>query len=349
VDRLVEDPLTQYYGYECERGLVAGDDGFDARCDTNGDGTTDVEHDFTDDTRTDGDRGQDWWADQDDDVVETVFALIYRGNDIDYLGGHGDLNIGGYAIHRYQHETDSDVIIPDLYVEGNVHGVTVGFEGVGIYGRTRAITLPGSFVPGGGDGQDPLAKKAAIFGYVSRLGYERETWSVTMEHGFASGDDNVADGQFTGRPLNPDHNVGLLLYEEVIARVTSQLWTSSADGLWSKGGVYNSRYVFPLVQVHPLDNWTLQGAFLAAWPHKPDGRFIRCAEGDKVECAQYDATSSLLGWETDFAIKHRWHEHLLFSLEMGYAHATDRLPVASAGLNPTGNFFTAQSRIAWEF
>jgi hypothetical protein len=57
----------------------------------------------------------------------------------------------------------------------------------------------------------------------------------------------------------------------------------------------------------------------------------------------------MLGWEIDAALKHRWHEHVLFSLESGFAHATDRLPLEQAGLNPEGNFFTLQSRLAYEF
>ena len=39
---------------------------------------------------------------------------------------------------------------------------------------------------------------------------------------------------------------------------------------------------------------------------------------------------------------------MLFSLETGFAHASDRLPLSRVGLNPNGNFFTLQSRIAFE-
>ena len=49
------------------------------------------------------------------------------------------------------------------------------------------------------------------------------------------------------------------------------------------------------------------------------------------------------------SLKHRWHEHMIFALEAGHAHATDRLPLDVVGLNANGNFFTVQSRIGWEF
>ena len=78
------------------------------------------------------------------------------------------------------------------------------------------------------------------------------------------------------------------------------------------------------------------------------GAILRCREGED-QCEQHLATASIIGWEADLALKHRWHEHLLFSLELGWAHATDRLPLETAGLDPDGNFFTLQSRVGWEF
>jgi hypothetical protein len=346
VDRLVEDPLIQFYGYKCEPFLVDGvDEDFDPRCDINDDGTSDLEHGLTDESRTADQRGLDWWADQDDDVMEMIYVLIYRGEDVDYFGGTGDLTAGFYAINRTQRETDSNVVILDAYLDAKVHGVVAQFEGVHIRGKTRGVALPGSFDPSG-DG-DPLAKTASITGYVARAGYEQAAWSVLGEAGYASGDNNVADEDFTGRPLHADHNAGLLLYEEVISRVTANAWGSGAQGLWSNGGVYNSHYIFPHASVWPLDNWEFISGFLMAWPDKPDGAIILCADGE--DCAQTDATASTLGWELDFGVHHQFHEHLLFAMETGYAHATDRLPLENAGLNPKGNFFTFQSRIAWQF
>ena len=348
VDRLVEDPLFQYYGYRCEAGLVNGqDDGYDPRCDPDGDGVSDLDHSFVDEDRVSGDRTTSWWADQDDDVMEMIYVAIYRGEGVNLFGTTGDLTAGTYVVNRIQRETDSKVWIADAYLKSRWRSLALEFEGLTIMGDTSAIALPGSYDPSD-DSADPLAKTAGIWGYVARAGYVRSDWSAWMEHGFASGDDYVADKDFTGRALHPDHNVGLLLYEEVIARVTSQIWGDAGRGLWSNGGVYNSRYIFPNVRVSPVDDWEVIGAFLGAWPHKPDGAFILCKDGDDVDCSLYDATASMLGWEVDLAVKHRWHEHVLFSLEGGYARATDRLPLEVAGLNPDGGFFTVQSRLAFE-
>ena len=353
MDRLVEDPLTQYYGYECVAGLNEGvDDDFDSRCDTDGDGVTDIEHDYTE-PRVDSERGDDWWVDPNDDVYETVFLAIYKGEDLPALN-HGDLTVGAYAINRQQAETNSNVWILDAYTRFEAWGVYAEGEILNIRGQSAAIALPGTvnYDPDA----HPLQKDVDIWGYVGRLGYRyRGMASVTLEHGYASGDDNVSDELFTGRPLHPDYNVGLLLYDEILSRVTQNTWTDSADGLWSNGGVYNSRYLFPTTEVQFFDNqWSVIGGFLVAWPDRPDGSRILCAEGDTVngealDCALYEATADTLGWEIDGALKGRFHEHVLFSLEAGYAQVTDRIPLENVGLNSDGTFFTLQSRLAYEF
>ena len=350
VDRLVEDPLIQYYGFKCSPGLVQGTDAdYDRACDTDGDGTTDEDHGYTDDTFDPENRRPDWWVDQNDDVWEMVYVLVYRGEKVRYFGGTGDLTAGVWAVHRKQRETDSNVLIVDAYVSSKVHGTIVEFEGISIGGTSRAIALPGSTNESGKG--DPLTKKVGIAGYVARVGYEQPGWKLLFETGFASGDEAVTDKNFTGRPLNPDHNVGLLLYEEVISRVTQVRWTDSANGLWSNGGVYNSRYIFPTAHVFPLDNWELIGGFINIWPHKPDGALIACTDNDEgcLTPSSQQPEANSLGYEVDFAIKHRWHEHVLLSIESGFAKATDRLPLEGVGLNPEGKFFTFQSRIAYEF
>jgi hypothetical protein len=329
VDRLVEDPLTQYYGYECDP-----DDPDDSEfC------AQDDDHGFTEE-RDPSQRNDTWLSQHGDDVVEFLYVLIYRGEDLDWGRSAADLTVGGYAINRVQLETNSDVWIYDAYVKMRYLGLLVEAEGVTIQGTTEAIALPGSINYDPAAGQGPLYKEANIFGGVARLGYEKPSYTIMMEAGMASGDDNVADAEFTGRPLHADFNVGLLLYEEIIERVTRYTWTDAADGLWSNGGVYNSKYIFPNLRYRPLDNWEAIGAFLVAWPHKPDGAIILTDE---------DASDNILGWEVDAAIKHRWHEHLNFTLEYGLAQVSDRLPVDDLGLTNDGRVWTFQSRMAYEF
>lgn len=341
VDRLVEDPLIQYYGYTCDSGET--DD--DPRCATGDD------HSYTSD-RDPQYRPDTWWVDTQDDVYEMVYVLMYRGEDLKFGKSLvGDLTAGVYIVNRVQSETDSDVVIIDAYVKEEIANTYFEAEALTIQGGTRAITLAS------GNAEDPLGKEAAIWGYVLRGGYQDQRWSLLMEHGYASGDETPTDENFTGRPLHPDHNVGLLFYEEIMSRITAETWGDGAKGLWSNGGVYNSRYIFPNVRFRPLPNWELSGAWMMAWPDKPDGARILCAEGDEVECPVYSATSDYLAWEADFAIRHRWADHVNVTVEGGYAHVTDRIPLKNNGLQyetdengaTYGNYFTLQTRVAYEF
>ena len=84
----------------------------------------------------------------------------------------------------------------------------------------------------------------------------------------------------------------------------------------------------PYLRYSPLDNWDFIGGMVLAMPDRPDGRFIRCRDGEG--CAQSQAQGTV-GWEVLLGVKHTWHNHLMFSLEGAYAKATDRLPLESAG------------------
>lgn len=357
VDRLVEDPLTQYYGYTCALTaggdpIVEGSDAYDPRCDPENKGYHTLEREDYALDRTDGERKADWWADQDDDVMEMIYVLIYKGEGVDIAGTQGDLIAGSYVINRTQPETDSVVWIYDAYLKFHWNGIYLEGEGLTIQGKTNAIVLQGAYDPAS-ELPNPLHKEADIWGYVARAGYKQDRYSAIFETGFASGDDNAADVEFTGRPLHSDFNAGLLIYEEILARVTAATWPD-AEGLWSNGGVYNSKYIFPQVTFSPVENWEIIGGWLMAWPDKPDGSRILCKEGDesggkKIDCAEYKATDNAIGWEADLAVKGRFEEHMTISLESGYARVTDRLPLDKPGLNPEGKFWTLQSRLAYEF
>lgn len=341
VDRLVEDPLIQYYGYSCD----ASQPGDDPRC------AGDETHGTTEE-REDENRSSTWWVDGQDDVWEMIYVLTYRGEGISLGKNIGDLVAGVYVVNRKQAETDSDVLIIDGY--GKLSLGPVYFEGeiLHIGGDTRAITLSST------DPEDPLFKTADIWGYVAKGGFQSEPFVLLVETGYASGDAAPTDADFTGRPLHPDYNVGLLLYEELLARITADTWGEDARGLWSSGGVYNSRYLYPQVKLRPAPNWEIIGAFLVAWPDRPDGVRILCGKDDGVDCVSpVEDPSSVLGYEVDVGIKHRWADHINFTLEGAWAHATDRLPLKTSGLayetddegHTYGNFWTIQSRIAYEF
>lgn len=364
VDRLVEDPLDQYYGYQCSLSDPAGNritsdmDSYDPRCDqidqtTNQagkDGIHDAEHDYVDETRVESARNDVWFADNDDDAWEMVYLAIYKGEDIPMFGSVGDFTLGTYVIDRRHIESDSHVMIADAYMKFLHRGIYLEGEVVNIRGRTSGLALPGTYDPNS-TLSNPLYKDANIWGWAARGGYKRRAYSLLFDAGFSGGDENVADKDFTGRSLHPDFNVGMLIYEEILARVTQRTWGPDAYALWSNGGVWNSTYIFPNVSIRPMDNWEITGAYLLVWPHKPDGARIRCSADDGVQCvdpAREDLAKEI-GYEVDLAVKHRFHNHILFSLESAYAKISNRIPLADLNMPEDGQFFTLQTRIAYEF
>ena len=114
-------------------------------------------------------------------------------------------------------------------------GIYLEGEAVNIRGKSSGLALPGTYDPAS-ELPNPLYKDINIWGWAGRTGYIKPEWQGIFEAGFAGGDDNVADSKFTGRNLHPDYNVGLLLYEEVLARVTARSWSTGALPLWSHGG-----------------------------------------------------------------------------------------------------------------
>lgn len=366
VDRLVEDPLDTYYGYKCATQDPAEEyitqdthpDAYDPRCDTidsttqqtGRDGIHDIDHDYVEEGRAPSDRDDLYFMDRSDDAWEMFYVAIYRGEDVNLFGSRGDFTFGSYVIDRRHDESNSRVQIYDVYTKFLRKGVYFEGEVVNIRGKTSGLALPGTYDPNSSL-PNPLYKEADIWGWAARTGYLRQAYSAIMEAGFSSGDENVADDQFTARPLHPDYNVGLILYEEVLSRVTQRTWSDEAYALWSRGGVWNSYYIYPHVRVRPMDNWEFNGAFLLAWPHKPDGSRILCQASDDVKCVNPSrvALAQEIGWEVDASIKTTFHEHVNFTLESGYAKISNRVPLGALGLDPEGKFFTLQSRIAYEF
>lgn len=322
-DRLVEDPLNQYYGYKCDP-----EDPDDSEyC------AEDDDHSYTED-RLPENRPDNWWTEHDDDVWEMLYVLIYRGEGVDLMGKPSDLTLGAYAINRMQGETDSNVWIYNGYMRLSRSWLYAETEWLTIQGTSSAIPLAG------GPPEDPLYKETNIWGGVARVGYQSVERDLTFEYGYASGDDNLQDEMFTARAIHPDHNAGLIIYEEIIPRITAMAYPGT-PGLWSNGGVYNSKYIFPQFRHNfILPGWTLHGGLLVVWPDERDGGILQYEENTE---------SSIIGWEADVALKIEAQQHIFVSIEGGYAQLTDVLPWEARGLTNDGRVWTIQPRIAYVF
>jgi len=121
------------------------------------------------------------------------------------------------------------------------------------FGQTNA-TLTVSDVDDGEHYDDIRQMMASV-----QLGYSREDWDVALEGGYTSGDSNTEDDVQSRGTMDPDHQVGLILFPEVIAWQTARSATLAgspelfgrpsrgAEMLPTNGGVSGAMYLFPTV------------------------------------------------------------------------------------------------------
>lgn len=324
-----------------------------------------------------------------DDVNEHVFVLAYANPDWDRVRYSDELKLGTYWVIRTQdegftepsagpphtpeqcmalpnpeecvtHDEGSFVWIADFWYRVRYGPWYSEAEFVHIGGEsTGGVPFPGA----------NRRKKASIDGAAFRFGYMTEQWDAIVEAGYSSGDEDLTDMHFKQRALHPDHNVGLILYEEIIrergARAFgppffSQANPEGARGLFPNGGVINSMYLFPKFRYRPgFGGFEFVGAVLMAWLDEwaiaPPNIFV-CPPDATTDDGNGNLSCSMskyLGTEFDFALKSRFAgDHIDFSLETGYLVFGDPLKITTTGRrNPTpaDGSFTIQARVAMVF
>ncbi|WP_437275819.1 hypothetical protein WME90_31825 [Sorangium sp. So ce375] len=219
-----------------------------------------------------------------------------------------------------------------------------------VYGELEAAVIFGSssFAPSGpappsgpAFGRSPTAVRsvggAATLGAVHVAGSGARPggrWGrvvTEIEAGYASGDDDPTDGVSRRFTFDPSHNVGLLLFDEVLAWKTAraatiaerELFAASPEpgirSLPSKGGVPGAAYVNPRIIVRP-----------ARWLDLKAGAVIAEATSDVVDpygalraggsLANYDGGDSRrrdLGVELDLGVDARIAMGRLVTIQLG--------------------------------
>lgn len=389
-DKLVESSQERYRSkFPC----TDGDPGNDGDCDEYPEETTFLSAD----TEAGYRQNPIWLSDRGDDVNELILVSLINAPGIQLNPRLAmDLKVGVYAVHRWQGETDSDAWIIDAYLNWKMAGVFVEAEGYRIVGTSKAIAPRGDVVDAFDcsfkdivnddweHGDDSSCKAVNITGYAARAGYEHDMFTVKAEVGMATGDPDLLDPVFTGRALHPDHNVGLILYKQVLPRLTAEAYANdlSYEPLWANGGVYNSVYLFPRVLFHPIDMLDLRFGVVAAWADRAGGNTAlpllddeihdpAITFGDTDGDGQGDSwrdkglviENRALGVELDAALHlHFLEEHIDVAFEFGYLKANRRLQKAlltsyspdELDANPAiaqrlSNIYTLQLRTAFIF
>jgi hypothetical protein len=157
------------------------------------------------------------------------------------------------------------------------------FEAAAIVGSTNAVRgscgTPLDPTKAGADEKVRSFGAAATLGAV-HVGHDPERrWGkavVEVEWGYASGDADPCDGTTKRFTMDPNHNVGLVLFQHVMAWKTARSATIAQDPnlvdraapglqlLPSNGGVFGAAYLNPRVVVRPRPWLDLKGGVLVA-------------------------------------------------------------------------------------
>jgi hypothetical protein len=264
-----------------------------------------------------------------DDVQQVDVALRFLAPQ---FGIGRDLFVGGYFVHRWDDANASKVNSFGLRSLAHFGDFHVGLEGAMNVGSTREIAEANKYIA-----NDPVIDQAILQGGARAVvRYDRPKWSAYFEFDFASGDaDPTNRTPLTQFTFAEDANVGLLLFEHVVAFQTARVAAAGtellrrlgapsfpSDSVYTRGAATNTLALFPQFDIRPLPGLLIRGGVLFAWAAAPvadpinsllarDGLTI---EDDLVNFAG-GKPGNYWGTELDARISYRYLDHFLFDLE----------------------------------
>ncbi len=164
------------------------------------------------------------------------------------------------------------------------------------------------------------------FGGAVKLGAARvhgsgkDAWGdvvVAVEYGYASGDADPTDGTTRRFTFDPNHNVGLVLFDQVMAWKTARSATVAQDPqvtfrpapglefLPSNGGIFGATYLNPTLVVRPKRWLDLKGGIVIAQTTADFVDPYRVGKGDFKNYDGGDEHQHNLGIEMDLGIDAR--------------------------------------------
>jgi hypothetical protein len=214
---------------------------------------------------------EDPLATTDDDAFNFIFANLYQTKPVtagtyivrrtQSIEGK-DLNAWGFdAYANLNYEIDEE---QSLFAQG---------EGVYIVGTTD-LAVDKLHNP-------PFEGEIRQAGLVGRGGYKNLWSQIATEVGWASGDSDVLDNEITAFSFNPDYNVGLILFEQLLASLSEKSASNAEDPLLravpsdghtlipTDGSATNAFYVNPTLKFWPSEGWeTIVGLLYAQAPQE---------------------------------------------------------------------------------
>ncbi len=294
-------------------------------------------------------------------------------------------NIGLYGVFRHQerdrHAVDErtpfteDLTIGALDVAGAFDADIPGVDGY-LFGEMEAAVIGGNTtqvrnvqLTASGDEEDVLsfggaAKLGAVLTHAGDDGVRFGRVALAVEWGYASGDADPYDGVTRRFSFDQNHNVGLVLFDHVLAWKTARAATIAQDPaivnrpapglqfLPSEGGVFGAQYINPTVVVRPKHWIDLKaGAVLAQTSADFVDPYQAGALGNYANYDGGDDRRHDLGVEIDAGADVRLHltEHFMVNagFEGGILLAGGAFDDAAG--NPYPNAYLLNSKLGMSF
>ncbi len=176
-------------------------------------------------------------------------------------------------------------------------------------------------------------------GVIARGGVLLDSFDLILEGGYASGDADPFDDEVRNFRFHPDLNVGLILFESLLAETSATsarnavlvfgeggpVRTLGADLLATNGGVTNAVFLSPRVRIRPWS--TLEGVLGVLWARTatdyvdPANDFIQSGAFGLFNPFGAPSSNRELGVEIDLALRYTF-EPTWSSVEVGleYGH-----------------------------
>ncbi len=253
--------------------------------------------------RTDGDLALRYFGAiaWDERLTRAGIAIVHRTADLE-LGERAD--------------TLFDVTVNVIRPVGRELELVFSAEGAALLG-SRSERAPGEADAPSGDARGRIRTKIRQFGALARLQLSAPArgMGASVEMGAASGDGATLDGTDTAFHFDPAYRVGMILFEEVLARATaatrrdllaqgSDAPRSRIDAQATGGSVSSAIYAAPLLRIEACNGGFVGnlGGLVAFAPVGASAPAPTALSGKNASPISSPPRAGLLGWEVNAGV-----------------------------------------------
>lgn len=257
-----------------------------------------------------------------------------------------------FHAYRWQTSTDTSLHAGGGRISYRFGDVYTGVDAAFVAGGTRALAEANRVVA-----REPIAVKQDVraVGARAAASWDVLRWlSPYLELDYASGESTPGPRASISRfAFAADTNVGLLLFEQVLAYQSARAAAADAALVRSLGGdeaaaraagavatngaFTNALAVFPQIDVRPVDDLLFRAGALFAWAQSPVVDPIRSLDARTRNLSDPDVNlaggrpSRAYGTELDARVQWRYVDHFVFDLEGAALFPGAALADASGG------------------